>query len=315
MATVVLVHGIAQEQQSADTLEAEWLPHLAGGIRAAGFPKLADRLRSGTPTPLDVRMAFHGDLFLAPNAQGADDLGQASDAEADLAEDLARVWLRTAATHAPDPRDQSAAEQALANIERSPAHPQGARGALGRPAMNALARLRWFAPAGMLAGRLAWNALSQVTRYLTDEQIRSTAQQRVHELVDEDTRLVIGHSLGSVISYEALHRVTRPLSLITLGSPLALRSVIYDRLRPQPPSVPGCLTKWDNFADPDDLVAAHLDIASYFPANAYGVSPVTGPSLDNGARPHEASHYLTKKSVGLAVAAALDPTTLSQRHR
>ena len=31
MATIVLVHGIAQEQKSADTLEEEWLPDLAGG--------------------------------------------------------------------------------------------------------------------------------------------------------------------------------------------------------------------------------------------------------------------------------------------
>ena len=37
MATIVLVHGIAQEQKSADTLEEEWLPDLAGGVRAAGF--------------------------------------------------------------------------------------------------------------------------------------------------------------------------------------------------------------------------------------------------------------------------------------
>ena len=66
MATIVLVHGIAQEQKSADTLEEEWLPDLAGGVRTAGFPEIADRLyrlRSG-PDGIDARMAFYGDLFL-----------------------------------------------------------------------------------------------------------------------------------------------------------------------------------------------------------------------------------------------------------
>ena len=66
MATIVLVHGIAQEQKSADTLEEEWLPNLAGGVRTAGFPEIADRLyrlRSG-PDGIDTRMAFYGDLFL-----------------------------------------------------------------------------------------------------------------------------------------------------------------------------------------------------------------------------------------------------------
>jgi hypothetical protein len=40
----VLVHGIAQEQRSADELEAKWLPALAGGLRIAGYPDLADGL-------------------------------------------------------------------------------------------------------------------------------------------------------------------------------------------------------------------------------------------------------------------------------
>ena len=44
MATIVLVHGIAQEQRSAAELETEWLPSLAwprrrhhrGGVRSSG---------------------------------------------------------------------------------------------------------------------------------------------------------------------------------------------------------------------------------------------------------------------------------------
>jgi hypothetical protein len=44
VAVIVLVHGIAQEQRSADDLEAEWLPALAGGLRTAGYPELADKL-------------------------------------------------------------------------------------------------------------------------------------------------------------------------------------------------------------------------------------------------------------------------------
>jgi hypothetical protein len=61
VATIVLVHGIAQEQRSADTLEAEWLPHLAGGLRVAGYEELADRLwhRRGTPEEVSTRMAFY----------------------------------------------------------------------------------------------------------------------------------------------------------------------------------------------------------------------------------------------------------------
>ena len=61
MARIVLVHGIAQEQKSADTLEAEWLPSLAGGVRLAGDAALADTLWRDA-RPGSARMAFYGDL-------------------------------------------------------------------------------------------------------------------------------------------------------------------------------------------------------------------------------------------------------------
>jgi len=71
MATIVLVHGIGQEQRSADSLEAEWLPDLAGGVRNAGHPDLADAIRASTHTSdPNVRMAFYGTRFLAEGQQG-----------------------------------------------------------------------------------------------------------------------------------------------------------------------------------------------------------------------------------------------------
>src|SRR6266567_5988812 len=99
MATIVLVHGIAQEQKSADTLEEEWLPDLAGGVRTAGFPEIADRLyrlRSG-PDGIDTRMAFYGDLFLRGDQQGLEP-EEPSRPEHALAEELAVGWPARAAS-------------------------------------------------------------------------------------------------------------------------------------------------------------------------------------------------------------------------
>ena len=94
MAAIVLVHGVAQEQKSADTLEEEWLPDLAGGVRTAGFPQIADRLyrrRSG-PDGIDARMAFYGDLFLRADQQGLAPEAL-SGPERALAEELAMEWM------------------------------------------------------------------------------------------------------------------------------------------------------------------------------------------------------------------------------
>ena len=144
MATIVLVHGIAQEQKSADTLEEEWLPDLAGGVRTAGFPEIADRLyrlRSG-PDGIDTRMAFYGDLFLRGDQQGLEP-EEFSRPEQALAEQLAMEWTARAASRSADKKSRRAASQELAQLQQTAGEEQGVRAA-ARSAVNGLARIRWF---------------------------------------------------------------------------------------------------------------------------------------------------------------------------
>ncbi|WP_054812856.1 hypothetical protein [Nocardia arizonensis] len=301
MAAIVLVHGIAQEQYGADVLEAQWLPALASGVREAGHADVADRLwRAGAPGALEARMAYYGSAFLDPEAQGS---GAAEVARTDLAEELATAWLAAAAECAAHPQDRAQARRYLDNAALGDEGAQGA-GRLLRPAAQALTRLKWFAPFGFgLAARFVNRALGQVTRYLEEPDVREHALGRVLDLIGPETRVVIGHSLGSVVAYEAMHRSAHPATLITLGSPLALQSVIYPRLRPQPPRVPAAVTRWENLADRDDIVASHLDLAPYFPpTDGAAVTPITHAGLDNGAGAHDATHYLAKRSVGRIVA-------------
>lgn len=293
----MLVHGIAQEQKSADTLEAEWLPSLAGGIRTAGHPEIADLLwRDGRPG--DARMAFYADVFGASGQQGEDDA--LDDAEWAFAELLAEEWLRRAAEDATRDSDRALARREL----EQPGEEQGVRAAV-RPVLNALVRLRPFARFGAaFAERVVVKALRQVTLYLTDDDVRERVQARVAALIGPETEVVVGHSLGSVVAYEAVHRLGRPLPLlVTLGSPLGLRTIVYERTRPQPAKVPDGLARWVNVADRDDLVAARPDLTALFPG-ADGVLE-SGYTVDNGAKPHEATFYLTKPAVGEAVAKAL----------
>ena len=82
---------------------------------------------------------------------------------------------------------------------------------------------------------------------------------------------MIGHSLGSVVAYEYLCR-DRPASvelLVTLGSPLGIPNVVFDKLTPAPVggagAWPGRVAAWVNVADPDDIVALRKDLAPLFP--------------------------------------------------
>lgn len=241
MPTIVLVHGIAQQQSSADWLESQWLPALAGGVRNAGFPQVADRIwrDQAGPGAIEARMAFYGDLFLRPDQQG-DDPGELTGEQVVIAEGLAEGWLERAANRASREPERRTAEAELAFIRPEPGREPQGPGAVARSAIRSVSRLRWFGLMGMaFAERFVWRALAQVTRYLTDDAIRAAAQKAVLDLIDPDTKIVISHSLGTVVTYEAAHHLEQPLPLlVTLGSPLGLDTIIYPRLRPQPPHLP-----------------------------------------------------------------------------
>jgi hypothetical protein len=310
MAEVILIHDIAQEQRQADDLEAAWLPALAGGVRAAGQPDLADRLWRQRPPVggVEVRMAAYGDLFLPPDSQGDDDdLTDLSSEQQSLAAALGAEWLDRAATRDGHP-DQRAAATHQSYLD--PTHEdQGLREETPRAILNGAARLRWFAPLGMaLAQRFVNKSLRQVTGYLTDPDLRDQIQARVLAHLDADTRIIIGHSLGSVIGYEiAAAHLNRPLPLLlTLGSPLGLRTIVYERLRPQPPIYPTHVARWVNIADRNDLIAAQPDLTPLFQASKPDNAALDCSwTIDNGAKPHEASFYLTKRQVGQPIATAL----------
>ncbi len=302
MASIVLIHGIANEQGSADTLEAEWLPALAGGVRTAGFGGLADRLWRQGPVAggIDTRMAFYGDLFLVPGAMGDHEI---ESVDPQLEEQLAREWLERAAKRSASVPDREVAAAELQYLTGAPDE-QGVRSA-ARSTISSVARVGIFARLGMaFAERFAVKALRQVTAYFGSEQVRSTALARVESLIDDHTQIIIGHSLGSCIAFEAAHRLTRPLPLLlTVGSPLGLRTIVYEKLRPQPPAYPPRVGHWVNIADRNDVVAAEPDLFTMFGQTLPDGARFNGSwTVENGAEPHRAGFYLTKALVGAAVA-------------
>jgi pimeloyl-ACP methyl ester carboxylesterase len=177
-------------------------------------------------------------------------------------------------------------------------------GKFARSAIGGLAKIPWFAPFGMgFAERFVRRSLAQVTRYFTDETIHTAALESVFKLVGSNTKVLIGHSLGSVIAYEAVHLIKHRLPLlITLGSPLGLHTVVYERLRPQPPSFPPYVQRWVNVADQDDFIAAEPHLEALFGQSMpMGAVFEAGYTVDNGADPHNANFYLGKAQVGRPV--------------
>jgi hypothetical protein len=147
-------------------------------------------------------------------------------------------------------------------------------GALGAPAEVSQGRLTQPArqAASWIANRFGLDnkAVSafvavfcrEVRTYLRDPAARAEARETVADAISTHRpRVVLAHSLGSVVAYETLwaYPEIRIDLLVTLGSPLAMPGVVFDRLDPAPAAGRGArpptVDRWVNIADVGDLVA------------------------------------------------------------
>ncbi|MBQ1083328.1 hypothetical protein [Nocardiopsis sp. B62] len=284
MARVVMVHGIGQQHKGEHTLLTTWCPALLDGLT-----------RAGTDLELaceDVAMGFYGDLFRPPGRHLAagDPPYTHRNIAAGLETDLLMAWWETTAQ-----LDDRVPPPTATTLARSPRSVQ--------KALRALYGSAFFSRIGMRA--LIFD-LKQVSCYLTAPGLRHAARKRVLEHITPHTRVVIAHSLGSVVAYEALCSMPdHPVrALVTLGSPLGMR-LIFDRLDPTPGPTgvwpggthPGMV--WTNVTDPGDPVAAADDLALRFG------SRVRTAQVHNGPHAHDATSYLTDEVTGAAVTEGL----------
>jgi len=306
MTRVLCVHGIAKQLKGEETLLAEWTPALRDGLRRAGAPGSAALAEL---VPGDISCAFYGDVFRGSGRQLAvgDPYLTIEDATADDAALLLQWWRAAAecdpSVIAPDARVLSGTRsQVTAIVQRG---------------LMALANSRFFA--GVSERGMLFD-LQQVRRYLTEPQVRAKIQDRLLRAITAQTRVLVAHSLGSVVAYEALmsHPEWPATTLITLGSPLGLKNLIFDRLTPAPEPFPrpgrpparwpGSVTSWTNIAAEDDVIAANKNL-----------KPLFGPDvkcfvIDNGAHAHNVAHYLTAEETGAAIARGLLGDAFVSRH-
>jgi hypothetical protein len=228
------VHGVGNfrsghsPEQAAELLARIWAKNLTPVPKAT--PALDGSLR--------VAVAYYADLLQRPGRQGEGDLDRLDDFESELVQ----AWVQ--AIRVPD---AVAAGRATAPLRQVLAWLAKSRG-LGRPATE------WFVA-------LFFREVAAYLRHV-DGPARIAARRRVSAAIAAHRpRVVIAHSLGSVVTYEALwaHPQLTVDLLITLGSPLALPHAVFHRLQPAPVALRGSrppgVSRWVNIADPGDLVA------------------------------------------------------------
>lgn len=130
--------------------------------------------------------------------------------------------------------------------------------------------------------------------------------------------LLIGHSMGTIISYDVLIKNESSIkvhSLVTIGSPLGLPVIIKKiylelgkdyRNEKQAPTPENIRYKWNNFSDLDDIVALVYKLANDYKKNSHGVGPEDGTVYNNyefeGKRnPHKLYGYLRAPEVAQVI--------------
>ncbi|MFI2207718.1 serine peptidase [Streptomyces sp. NPDC020192] len=152
----------------------------------------------------------------------------------------------------------------------------------------------------------------EVAAYLraADAPERIAAREEVAaRIARHQPRIVVAHSLGSVVAYEALHAhpELRPELFLTLGSPLALPRVVFERLIPAPrpadspqlrgAGLPGG-TRWVNIADPGDPVAVPPQLGRFFD----GIALDHATAVSALFRFHHAENYLRCATTAATIA-------------
>lgn len=254
MARVVAVHGILNTYGSVAQMSATWSPALVGGVINAD--------RRAEFSAHEIEFTFYGDLFRPPGRFLSEEVPHltAEDVTDDLEIRLLFSWWEAAARLDPAVVPPDARTLGLRSSARA--------------AILALSASKLLA---QISERVLVWWLKQVTTYFTQADVRAAIQQRLIQAIGEDTRVIVAHSLGSVVAYEVLCANSHlPITdLVTLGSPLGVPHVVLHRLQPTPmiqgalivAGWPAMVQRWTNISDDGDFVALRPKLRDIRPSS------------------------------------------------
>lgn len=274
---IVGVHGVWNRQAGKAFAEAT--------RTLSGFWTSALRSTLGPVANIEITVAYYAELLAREVAQGPEDPAHLSHAE----QQILLNWA--SALGAP---------------------PEVAQGRLTQPARAAADWIaRHFRLDGEMVRMLVSGFCREVHAYLHEPERRAAVRQTVADTMTEHRpKIVIGHSLGSVVAYETLwaNPDVQVDLFITLGSPLAMTGVIFPHLYPatvdgkgaRPPGV----ARWINIADPGDILAVPRGLAGYFSGIDADLTAPIGVF-----KAHKVIGYLASPPVAAAVATVLGGAT------
>jgi len=292
MAKIVIAHGMRMQHYSKAALQAKWSAALRAGLKSTDWGR-ADPGR--VPRAQDIEVVYWADLFQKP-------------------------------PRALEPVTKDVADKLLAPYY-----------GLWRGAVRLADHLSFWDEHGAPRGPVAHAVnpiVYQSAIYMRNGRVTRPdpafdpgaffqVQARFRAALKADTRVVIGHSLGSVVAYEGLllhpHAVE---SFITVGSPIATRRLILQPLRERlhrligtplegPPPWP-CVAHWSNFYASADVWSVPVKrLAPIFDRRIVDVEVKQG-NPHRAVETHKLTTYFRQPALLAEIARGLDASAGNQ---
>jgi hypothetical protein len=250
---LVFVHGRAQEHKDANQLKADWIEAWAEGLEKSGLQMpIAEQ---------DIRFPYYGQTLYdlveeVPRERVAEVIVRGDDADEEQKE-FVRSVLEEVRHETGISEQQLEAVAGREVVERGPLNWEWLQGILEA--------VDTYVPGA--SGASIALATYDVYHYLKNPGVRDAIEVGVRAAMTPGVpTVVVGHSLGTVVSYSLLKRDGEALGwkvplYVTVGSPLAI-SAVRKALRPI--GHPACAAKWFNAMDERDVVALYpLDAARF----------------------------------------------------
>lgn len=266
---LLFVHGRSQQGKDPGKLKATWIEAFKKGADAANLP---------IPDDLDIAFPYYGDALDEFTHQS--NLPLTTDIQARGESAVNEDFLEFQAEIAEELREARGITEDQVNEEYGE-NPKP-KGPLNWEWVQAI--LRTLDKHG---GGINQAALEQFTRdvylYTRRSVVREAIDKIVAEKISEEPTVVLGHSLGTVVTYSVLRYDPRSLNVplfVTVGSPLGVRA-IRRQFRPLESPRAG---QWFNAYDDRDVVALYPLDNSNFPID---------PPVENyaGVRNHTSNRH------------------------
>jgi hypothetical protein len=288
MTTVLLIHGINNQDNSKGNIKKTWSDALRIGATTAGL-QISD----------DVRFvaAFYGDLLFEEteswnkNKPASCPMSIESPDEDYANDKVAGLYLEFKQKYGIS--DEQVSKE-LSDEENFQAHKRMAKG-IHKSWLKAIAR----ALENVLPSKgkgIAKIFLSQAAAYLHKPGLKEKIDdlvmtQIINGLPEDENIIIVSHSLGTIVAYDLMRRLRHQVKiklLLTAGSPLGIE-IVKNRLGPPLICLPN-VDKWVNASDGEDFVALEPRLTS----ETFGCGQITNiDQLDNGDEDaHDILKYL-----------------------